>query len=315
MIHPDILARLPEGAPREKLLLLDGLAADALDAADSAQGRLNNLGRMHPGSGDANPNVVRLAAIVEVQSDRHQALSVLVANCQRWVRSVPPQVEIEIAAAPPPPSLLAEGEESLTPEECVTRIRAKLGGLVPERLDVQRAPEPKPVLKARLRQQIAKLAAHAKPVLQLERGAADVAVFRDPVPDVMLHEEAYVVGLMAWLAFERMDRALSSLVDDLPDGEAMTDEEQTKALAELEAEIDALERTEESLIEAAFERGVDILRRSSVSPESVLGVRLIKPVAAPRPARRRERLPGPLAAAMPQAVEASPSGDRVKAAE
>ena len=38
MIHPDILARLPEGAPREKLLLLDGLAADALDASDSAQG-------------------------------------------------------------------------------------------------------------------------------------------------------------------------------------------------------------------------------------------------------------------------------------
>ena len=75
VIHPDILARLPEGAPREKLLLLDGLAADALDAADSAQGRLNNLGRMHPGSGDANPNVVRLAAIVAMQSDRHQALS------------------------------------------------------------------------------------------------------------------------------------------------------------------------------------------------------------------------------------------------
>ena len=153
MIHPDILARLPEGAPREKLLLLDGLAADALDAADSAQGRLNNLGRMHPGSGDANPNVVRLAAIVEVQSDRHQALSVLVANCQRWVRSVPPSVEIEIAAAPLAPSLLEGDEESLTPEECVTRIRSKLADLVPQRLDVQRAPEPKPVLKARLRQQ------------------------------------------------------------------------------------------------------------------------------------------------------------------
>jgi hypothetical protein len=295
VIHPDILARLPEGAPREKLLLLDGLAADALDAADSAQGRLNNLGRMHPGSGDANPNVVRLAAIVEVQSDRHQALSVLVANCQRWVRSVPPQVEIEIAAAPPPPSLLAEGEESRTPEECVTRIRAKLAELVPERLDVQRSPEPKPVLKARLRQQIAKLAAHAKPVLQLERGKADVAVFRDPVPDVMLHE-AYVVGLMAWLDFERMDKALSSMVDALPDSEGITDEEQTKALIDLDAEIEALERTEEALIEAAFERGVDILRRSSVSPESVLGVRLVKPVVAPRPARR-QRLPGPVAAA------------------
>ena len=257
---------------------------------------MNNLGRMHPGSGDANPNVVRLAAIVAMQSDRHQSLSILVDNCQRWVRSVPPNVEIEIAAAPLAPSLLEDGEESLTPEECVTRIRSKLTGLVPERLDVQRAPEPKPILKERLRAQIAKLAAHAKPVLQLERGKADVAVFRDPVPDVMLHE-AYVVGLMAWLDFERMDRALSSLVDDLPDGEAMTDEAQAKALADLDAEIDALERTEELLIEAAFERGVDILRRSSVSPESVLGVRLVKREAPARPARRQRPAPATARAA------------------
>ena len=99
----------------------------------------------------------------------------------------------------------------------------------------------------------------------------------------MLHE-AWIVGLMtAWLDFERMDRALCSLVDDLPDGEAMTDEEQTKALIDLDAEIDALERTEEALIVAAFERGVDILRRSSVSPQAVLGVKL----PAPKPVVRR----------------------------
>ena len=257
MIGPDVLQRLPEGAPREKLLLLDGLSADALDMADGAQGRLNNLGRMHPAAGESNPNIARLGAIVAVQTDRHQALSILVANCQRWVRSVPAHLLIEIAPAPPAPSLLEDGEESLTPEECVERIRAKLAALVPERLHVQQSPEPKEVLKARLRSQIAKLAAHAKPVLQLQRGAADVALFRDPVPDVILHE-AWIVGLMAWLDFERMDRALSSLVDDLPDGEAMTDEEQTKALIDLDAEIDALQRTEESLIEAACARGIDV---------------------------------------------------------
>ena len=290
MIGPDVLQRLPEGAPREKILLLDGLAADALDAANSAQGRLNNLGRMHPAAGDLNPNIARLGVIVATQSDRHQALSILVGNCQRWVRSVPSHLLIEIAAAPAPPSLLADGEQSLTPEECVERIRAKLAALVPERLHVQRAPEPREVLKARLRQQMAKLAAHAKPVLQLQRGAADVALFRDPVPDIILHE-AWIVGLMAWLDFEAMDRALSSMVDALPDDEAMTDDEQRQTLADLAAEIDALERTEEDLITTALERGVDILRRSSVSPPCVLGVKL----PAPKPVMRRERrqrLPG-----------------------
>ena len=109
----------------------------------------------------------------------------------------------------------------------------------------------------------------------------------------MLHE-AYVVGLMAWLDFERMDRALSSLVDDLPDGEAMTDEEQREELSKLDAEIDAL-RTEELLIESSLERGVDILRRSNADPPSVLGVRPKPAAPVVRPARMR-RPPGPVEA-------------------
>jgi hypothetical protein len=48
MVPADILQRLPDGPPREKILLIDGLAADALDMADSAQGRLNNLAPIPP---------------------------------------------------------------------------------------------------------------------------------------------------------------------------------------------------------------------------------------------------------------------------
>jgi hypothetical protein len=73
---------------------------------------------------------------------------------------------------------------------------------------------------------------------------------------------------------------------------SMTMDEQREELNKLDAEIEALGRSEESLVCAAFERGVDVLRRATADPACVLGVRLPpKPVAA-RPARR-QRLAGP----------------------
>jgi hypothetical protein len=83
-----------------------------------------------------------------------------------------------------------------------------------------------------------------------------------------------------------MDAALEAMVDALPDSEAMNEDEQREALAELDAEIDALERNEAALIEAAFDEGVDILRRPNADPACVLAVRHVKPVVAARPSRR-----------------------------
>jgi hypothetical protein len=116
-------------------------------------------------------------------------------------------------------------------------------------------------------------------------------VFRDPAADFGLRE-AYVVGMLAWFDPERMDAAVDGLVDDLPDSESMTEAEHVEALAELDREIEGLERVEEDLIASSFEHGLDILRRPNASPDAVLGVRLPpKPVA---PARaRRQRLAGP----------------------
>ena len=93
-----------------------------------------------------------------------------------------------------------------------------------------------------------------------------------------------------------MTEALDELVEAaLPDdGEAMTTEDQQKALAELNAEIEALGRAEENLIEAAFAGGVDILRRSAADPACVLGVRC--PACRPRPGPpggRGPRIPWP----------------------
>ena len=150
----------------------------------------------------------------------------------------------------------------------------------------QRAPEPKPVLKARLRAQIAKLAADAKPTLRAERGKAEVAVFRDREPRCHAAWGPYVRRRDLCLArFPERDgqHALDSPVDDaLPDdSEAMTEAEQREELAKLDAEIDGLERSEESLVVEAFSRGVDVLRRANASPcQPSLGVRLASSLVA-----------------------------------
>ena len=136
-----------------------------------------------------------------------------------------------------------------------------------------------------MRLQVARMAELGRPTLRSERGRAE-AVFNDQRADFGI-TPAWAAGVLCWLFPDEMTEALDELVEAaLPDdGEAMTTEDQQKALAELNAEIEALGRAEENLIEAAFAGGVDILRRSAADPACVLGVRV--PVrVAPGPARQ-----------------------------
>ena len=71
-----------------------------------------------------------------------------------------------------------------------------------------------------------------------------------------------MVATLAWFDHDRLVAAFDGLIDAvLPDdGAALKAEERSTRLGELDAEIEALGRSEESLIEAAFARGVDVLR-------------------------------------------------------
>ena len=160
MIASDILVRLPDQA-RAKLLLLDGLAADADDMARAAQGRLNNLGRQYPGAGDGNPNTVRLAAVVQTQAHRHRELFDLIGSCQRWLRGLPPDAPLDVVAVEPPG--LREGEQTIA--DAVVSVRSEIGELVVERLRVTQAPEPKADIKRAMRLQVARMAELGRPTL------------------------------------------------------------------------------------------------------------------------------------------------------
>ncbi len=114
-------------------------------------------------------------------------------------------------------------------------------------------------------------------------------VFGDPRAGAAFEvSPQWVGGLLATIYPGAMsdlaDRLLDAAVPH--DGGSMTEAEQREELAKLDAEIERLGQVEECLIESAFARGTDILRRSGASPEAVLGVRAPKPVVAARPARR-----------------------------
>jgi hypothetical protein len=292
-----LLDRLPEQA-RQKLLLIDSLASDADDLASVAQTRLSKLARL---SGDAdNPQVARLAAKAATQADRHRALFDLADNCQRWVRALPPQAELEPAAADPPPPLAdgetVEGSARASPEEAVVRLRRELGELVVERMEVQNLPEPRGVIMAAFRAEVRRLAAEAARRLDLTRGRAK-PVFADPRADFGI-TAPFVAGLLSWLLPEAMDKALGAEVERaVNDAAAKAADEQEVELRRLGDAIEELQPVEEALISQAFDCGVDILRRPNADPPCVLGVRV-----ATRPARR-PRPPGPFIEQSAEAAE------------
>jgi hypothetical protein len=89
-----------------------------------------------------------------------------------------------------------------------------------------------------------------------------------------------VVALLCWMQPAAMVAALEREIDAMPAPElALTAKEKEKRLAQLKADLDALERLEETLIEQAARDGLEILRRADASPAAVLGVAVTGRVA------------------------------------
>jgi hypothetical protein len=179
------LERLPPQA-RERLLLLDGVAQDALAASQGAQARLNEITRRAGGRGQdasADPNVPRLGRIVEGARQQYETLFSLAGAILSWLRTLPVGAALEAVAAEAPGR--TEGESF---EQAIGRTRNDLGLLAAERARVAAAPQPKAALKAQVRPFVADLIYRAEPRLRLERGKPFEAVFLDRQRDLGLSE-------------------------------------------------------------------------------------------------------------------------------
>jgi len=82
-----------------------------------------------------------------------------------------------------------------------------------------------------------------------------------------------MLSLLAWLDRDRVLAALEREIETkLPDGNALPFEEREQRIHELEAEILAIEREEENVIENS---PISISRRADASPQAVLGIALL----------------------------------------
>ena len=253
------LERLPDAA-KAKVMLLDGLGEDALQAAQGAQARLNGIARRPRGPAAGDPNIPRLTGIIERSNERHQTLFSLVGAIMQWLRSLPVGATLEAVEIEPPK--LTEGESY---EQAITRTRNDIGVLTVELQRVMSAPQPKSELKKGVRPLVENLLYHAQPRLMIERGKPLGVVFLDHHRDLGASESC-IAGLVAWADPERFARKLEAMVEALPQRGALSDSDQRQKLAALKAEIERLGRIEEALIEQVFAAGTDIQRRPGADP-------------------------------------------------
>jgi hypothetical protein len=262
MVPADVIARL-EGAARDKLLLIDGLASDALDASRSASSRLNEIGRR---SGGADPNIPRLSGVVEAQSARHATLTDLINACVRFVRAVPEQMVFE----PVEPMKAPDGDLA----SALMKVRGEIAKAAIEHSRVKAAPPPKAEIRQGLGAYVERLVKQGKPTLKVERGKPFDVRFEDKAKDFGVHE-GYLSAVLAWFDPEGLTARLEALVDETPDKGSMATVEQQKRLSALEAELLKLGFEEEAIISAAFAQGIDLLRRASADPQCVLGLKVV----------------------------------------
>jgi hypothetical protein len=262
-------AVLPAAAA-ERLSDLEVSAALAMGAAASANDHGKDTFHHHSESARS-----KLGAVAEAQRARHAKLNLLLNNIRQWLLAQPNDAVLEDV---PPPAVEPLAGAAL--EAGLASLRKAIAERKMEQHRVSAASLPKADLKRLARAYAHELARKSAPKIDLVKGGFD-AKFHDPRADYEWRETpTKIAGMLAWLDPEGFTQRLEAEIDAQPEPPlALSASAQKKRLAEIEAELDGLERKEEALIGAAAKGGTDVLRRAEASPEAVLGVRIAKRAA------------------------------------
>jgi hypothetical protein len=257
-----VTVTLPDIA-RDKLQALQLARDAALDAANAAASRLNNLPR------DADQRMRdRLAGERDKQQHRFGQLSRLLSAVQQWLVQVR-GVALEVA-----PSVNIELRNNETLSAAISSARQEIATLRKQLQAVRSAPLPLPDQKQLAVDYVARLVRTGRPTVAVTHDALLKVTPRDTD---MLSPEAVmglVMGLLAWSNPGALCEALEREIDQLPTrADAMPANERMRRVAELEAALDGLERREAALLDHAHANGIDsILPRVDMSPVAFLHV-------------------------------------------
>jgi hypothetical protein len=232
-------------------------AARDLDTILSAR-RLEMSAAMSAGNekraDELEHEVARLQPRLAAHRDAMNRNRSAVTRCKSWVSQLQLRgVPVEVVAAPPLRTRRAGSAEAAAAE-----VRGKIAAKREQLRGARTAPLPRDELTVRARKLVADLAAAAR--VRVTGGTAT-----QPVVSVMC-DPASPLAAVAWAAPDLLvERIVSQFAAPTePPGDVAT----------LEAELLALEREEEALVERAQRQGSQILRRDDADPRAVLGVAL-----------------------------------------
>jgi len=255
---------------RAKLAALAEAANDADDIARASLARLMNL----PAAERTGPKGQRLKERGAEYRSRHENIAPQWHRGNQRINELPSVTVLEEVA--PPIISLEKGE---TYPDRARKIRAKIATLTIERNNVRAAPSPAADLKKLVRQFAENLLKSLpRVVYQRDLHGHDHIQWASTGRDVESIGGAVAALLDMKALVAKFEGDLGGLAADPPG--AMSYDARLKKLAEIEDELDVLEREDEQCITLAAERGEFIERRFNASIEAVLGVRVVKSVAA-----------------------------------
>jgi hypothetical protein len=244
-------------AAEAKLGELELTRDGAYDAARAAAGRLNNLPR------DADQQMRdRLTSERDRHNHRHAQISQLVHRLNQWLMELRGVALVSTS----PVDVALEPNETLS--TAIVNVRAEIARLRQHLAAVRTAPLPIEDQEQLAEAYVVRALAAARPTVAVVGDQMRVT-FRDSV----VAGTDDVLALLCWCCPEQVWKALTRSIREQPvRADAMSAEERTRRVTELEAQLSALEHREEALVLRAAGDGLEVLRRPDASPAAVLGV-------------------------------------------
>jgi hypothetical protein len=162
------------------------------------------------------------------------------------------------------PTVVVKPKRGETIVAAVERVRQQIADLTSQLDDLRAAPLTRTELRKRAAALVDELAERGRPIAHVERGEFSVQ-WRRTLSAIPGMTPTDAVALLAWID---PDTLVARLMGEIPDAPGVSAAERERREPELEAQILALERVEEALIEKTTE----VARRPNANPAAILGV-------------------------------------------
>lgn len=205
-------------------------------------------------------------------SDAWKAVGGIHHRVEQYLASLPKSEPVRVHDAEP--TKPRKGEEII---DAVERIRSEIAALADAAKEARRAPIPASEAKRLARLQIDELARAGIPsVTQLLNRGGKIGWPSDQVHGASvganLTRGLDGLALLAWIGKDKLVERVEAEIDAHAGDGALSADEKKFALLRIQDDTLALQRAEESLIEQAESRGVEIARRRDADPRAVLGL-------------------------------------------